>query len=73
MVLQYAMFCQLAWWLFGPLGLMSCVLLQAEECLSVLPNSRAINEQYRAIQGYRLLPDFGITMSPAEFLQVMHT
>ena len=44
--------------------------VQAEECLSVLPNSRAVNVQYRAIQGYRLLPSFGITMLPADFSQV---
>ena len=36
----------------------------------MLPNSRAVNVQCRAIQGYRLLPSFGIIMLPADFLQV---
>ena len=36
----------------------------------MLPNSRAINEQYRAIQGFRMLPSFGIAMLPAQFSRV---
>ena len=45
-------------------------MVQACQCLAVLPDSSAVRQELDAINGFRQLSDWGISMLPMQFHQV---